>query len=98
MKINWKVRAKNPQFIALIILSVLMPVLAYMDMSFEDLTTWQALGSVLFEMVKNPFVLGTVAVSIYNAVYDPTTAGFSDSQQALGYNKPKDDKQYIKRP
>ena len=89
MKINWKVRIKNPVFWANIAVSVILPVLAHMGMSWEDLTTWAALGGVLLGAVKNPVIVVAVVVSVWNALNDPTTAGFSDSAQALTYTAPK---------
>lgn len=90
-KINWKVRLSNPQFIGQLVLSVLLPILAYMGIGLEDLTSWSALGNVLVEAVGNPFILATVGVSVYNAIVDPTTAGFGDSFRALEYDKPNKD-------
>lgn len=89
MKINLKVRFKNPVFIAQLVLSVLLPILTYMGLTVEDMTSWAVLGNALFEAVKNPYVLGLVIVSVWNALNDPTTAGVSDSKQALTYDKPK---------
>jgi phi LC3 family holin len=89
MKINWKVRIKNPLFWVQVGLAVLMPILAYMGLAAEDLTSWSILGATLFEAVKNPYVLGLVLVSVWNAVNDPTTSGVSDSTQAMTYLKPK---------
>ena len=89
MKINLKVRAKNWLFWVQVFLAVLTPILAYMGITMQDLTTWPALGNVLLEAVKNPYVLGLVAVSVWNAINDPTTAGISDSAQAMTYTKPK---------
>lgn len=86
---NWKVRFKNPLFIAQIILSVLTPILAYAGLTVKDLTTWQALGDLLMGALSNPYVLGLVVVSVFNAVTDPTTSGVKDSEQALTYAKPK---------
>ena len=91
MKINWKVRLKNPQFIAQLVLSVLVPILAYMGLSMEDLTSWPLLGGVLLDAIANPYVLGLVAVSVYNAINDPTTAGYGDSTRALSYDVPNKD-------
>jgi phi LC3 family holin len=93
MQINWKVRFKNPVFIAQLLLSVLAPILAYTGLSYADLTTWGALFDVLKQAVSNPYVLAMVAVSLYNAVTDPTTKGHKDSKQALNYQKPRKDKQ-----
>ena len=87
---NWKVRFKNPLFIAQMILAVLTPILAYAGLTVKDLTTWQALGDLLKGALSNPYVLGLVVVSVFNAVTDPTTSGVKDSEQALTYTKPKE--------
>lgn len=87
---NWKVRFKNPLFIAQMILAVLTPILAYAGLTVKDLTTWQALGDLLIGALSNPYVLGLVVVSVFNAVTDPTTSGVADSDQALTYTKPKE--------
>lgn len=87
---NWKVRFKNPLFIAQMILAVLTPILAYAGLTVKDLTTWQALGDLLMGALSNPYVLGLVVVSVFNAVTDPTTSGVADSDQALTYTKPKE--------
>ena len=87
---NWKVRFKNPLFIAQMILAVLTPILAYAGLTVKDLTTWQALGDLLIGALSNPYVLGLVVVSVFNAVTDPTTSGVKDSDQALTYTKPKE--------
>lgn len=86
---NWKVRFKNPLFIAQMILAVLTPILAYAGLTVKDLTTWKALGDLLIGALSNPYVLGLVVVSLFNAVTDPTTSGVKDSEQALTYTKPK---------
>lgn len=87
---NWKVRFKNPLFIAQMILAVLAPILAYAGLTFKDLTTWQALGDLLMGALSNPYVLGLVVVSVFNAITDPTTSGVKDSDQALTYTQPKE--------
>jgi phi LC3 family holin len=87
--INLKVRFKNPVFIAQLFLSVLTPILAYAGLTVADLTTWSALGQVLIDAIMNPYVLGLVVVSVWNALNDPTTKGLSDSAQAMTYDAPK---------
>lgn len=87
---NWKVRFKNPLFIAQMILAVLTPILAYAGLTVKDLTTWQALGDLLMGALSNPYVLGLVVVSVFNAITDPTTSGVKDSDQALAYTQPKE--------
>lgn len=89
MKINWKVRFKNPVFWVQVILAIAMPVLAYAGLSFEDITTWSILWRLAKNAFMNPYVLGLIVVSVWNSVIDPTTKGFCDSEQALGYTCPK---------
>lgn len=88
MKINWKVRFKNPMFYAQLILSILTPIMAYLGLTATDLTTWSVLGDVLLQAISNPYVLSLVIISVYNALVDPTTTGFGDSERALDYNTP----------
>lgn len=89
MKINWKVRLKNPVFWVGLAVAIVLPILTYLGMSWEDMTTWAALGDALLQAVKNPVILVSVLVSVWNAINDPTTKGLSDSAQALTYDKPK---------
>ena len=85
---NFKVRFKNPVFIVQIILAILTPILAYAGLTYQDLTTWQKLGELLLGAISNPYVLGLIAVSVWNALNDPTTAGVKDSERALTYTTP----------
>lgn len=86
---NLKVRFKNPVFIVQLILAILTPILAYAGLTMQDLTTWKTLGELLLNALGNPYVLGLIAVSVWNALNDPTTAGVTDSTQALEYDVPK---------
>ena len=88
MKINLKVRFKNPMFYVQLVLSILTPILAYSGLTATDITTWAKLGEVLFQAISNPYVLSLVFVSVYNALVDPTTSGFGDSEKALTYTLP----------
>lgn len=88
MKINWKVRRENILFIAQVVASIFVPILAYFGMNWEDMTTWAAIGNLLWQAIQNPVVVLAVAVSLFNAITDPTTKGIGDSQRALGYDKP----------
>lgn len=85
---NLKVRFKNPVFIVQIILAVLTPILAYAGLTMQDLTSWAVLGDIFIGAVKNPYVLGLIAVSVWNALNDPTTKGVTDSERAMTYTKP----------
>ena len=88
--INWKVRfnKKNILFIAQVVVSVAVPILAYFGLEAADLTTWNAIGRVFVDAIKNPYVVGMAAVSLFNAVTDPTTAGIGDSARAMKYDNP----------
>lgn len=88
MKINWKVRLKNPVFWANLAAAIVLPILAYLGLSWEDMTTWAGLGNALLEAVKSPVILVSVLVSVWNLINDPTTKGLSDSQRALTYTEP----------
>jgi phi LC3 family holin len=91
MKINWTVRIKNPIFWTNIAASIVLPILAHLGLSWNDMTTWSALGNALLSAIQNPVVVVAVIASVWNAVNDPTTAGLGDSKQALTYVEPKKD-------
>lgn len=86
---NIKVRVKNPVFWVQIFLSILTPILAYAGLTAQDLTTWAKLGEVFIMALSNPYVLGLVAVSVWNTFNDPTTKGITDSKRATEYEKPQ---------
>lgn len=91
MKINWKIRfsRKNIIFIVQVVTSVIIPVFTYFGLKASDITTWAVLYDTFMNAVKNPYVLGMMALSLFNAVTDPTTKGINDSESALGYIEPK---------
>ena len=89
MKINWKVRFKNPVFWFNLAASIFLPMLAYLGFNWEDMTSWQAVGNVLLQAVQSPVIVASVLVSVWNLLNDPTTSGLSDSSQALTYTEPK---------
>lgn len=86
--INWKVRLVNPVFWVQIIVAIVLPILAYLGLSWDDMTSWDALGGIFVEAVKNPVILASVVVSVWNAINDPTTKGLRDSDRAMGYQEP----------
>ena len=88
MKINWKVRFKNPVFWAELVVAIVLPILTHMGLNWGDITSWAALGGVLLSAIQNPVIVVAVIVSVWNALTDPTTKGFADSERALGYDKP----------
>lgn len=84
MKINWKVRLQNKPFLVSLFALLLLLVQQVATIFGFDTTVYNEQVTDLFNTVLAIFVLIGVVV-------DPTTAGASDSQQALGYNKPRDD-------
>ena len=85
---NLKVRVKNPVFWFNIALAVVAPVLAYFGLTGADFTTWEFVLETIVKAVQNPYVVFGVAVSVWNALNDPTTGGVGDSKRAMGYEKP----------
>lgn len=87
MKINWKVRIKNKVFWLALIPAVLLLVQVVAAVFGIDLNL-DALGDKLLAVVNALFAV----LTILGVVTDPTTAGVSDSKQAMEYDKPKCDK------
>ena len=85
---NWKIRIKNPSFWVSVVIAIVTPVLAYFGLTAQDMTSWSAIWDVIVQAVSNPYVLLMAAVSVYNAIVDPTTTGVTDSSRALQYNTP----------
>lgn len=84
MKINWKVRLKNKNFWITLIPTVLLlvqPILALLGVDID----LGEIGNALLAIVDGVFVL----LALLGIVTDPTTAGMSDSEQAMTYDKPK---------
>ena len=83
MKIDWSVRFKNPTFIVSLLVGVFLPILTYYGMNWNEMTTWNAIWDLLVEAIKNPVVVVSVIVSVYNAIIDPTTKGISDAEKNI---------------
>ncbi|WP_294468633.1 phage holin [uncultured Anaerofustis sp.] len=64
----------NVVFVVQILLAIFTPILAYAGITAENLTTWGALFDLIKMALSNPYVLGLVAVSVWNAVNNPTTS------------------------
>ena len=82
--INWKVRIKNKMFWVALIPAVLLLAQAVAAVFGFTLDLGE-LGNQLLTVVNAVF--GVMAV--LGVVTDPTTAGVSDSAQALTYDSPK---------
>ena len=84
MNINWKVRFANKDFWMTFIPALLLLITVVAEV-FGFTLDLGDLGNKLLEVVKAVFLL----LSILGIVNDPTTAGTSDSTQAMTYQKPK---------
>ncbi len=87
MKINWKVRLKNPYFW----IGLFGVIMSSLGAKPEDFTSWSLVWEEVTNVVSNPFLFISVILAIIGVVTDPTTKGVCDSTQALGYTKPRDD-------
>lgn len=86
-KINWRVRLANKNFWLAFIPALALAVQAILKV-FEIEYDFGNLVNNLIVVVNTVFAL----LVIVGVVNDPTTAGLSDSEQALDYNKPKENK------
>ena len=87
MKINWRVRIKSKTFWLAVIPAVLLLIQAVAAVFGYTLDLGD-LGNRLVDVVNTLFAV----LTMIGVVTDPTTAGISDSQQALTYTEPKEDK------
>ena len=85
LKLNTKVRIKNPWFW----IGVVSVIIAAMGIEPEMFTSWAIVWEAIVDLFTNPFRLFTVAIAVLGIFIDPTTAGASDSEQAMTYTSPK---------
>ena len=84
MQINWKVRFQNKTFLTGLISLVVVFIYDLLQLlEIAPAVTQSAVMQVVEGILT---ILGMVGV-----IADPTTAGLSDSKQAMTYNAPKQD-------
>lgn len=84
MKINWKVRIKNKNFWITAIPAAVLLVQAILAVFGVTIDAGE-IGNKLLIVVDAAFAL-LVGLGV---LIDPTTAGLSDSEQAMTYQTPK---------
>ena len=84
--INWKVRLASKTFWLALIPALLLLVQA-IAAAFGFTLELEGIEARLLDLVNAVFAV----LVILGIVNDPTTAGLSDSQQAMSYTKPKED-------
>lgn len=83
MKINWKVRLKNPMFW----LTVIPAVITFV---YTVLGAFDVVPALSQDVVVNIVTAIITALTTIGVLIDPTTKGVGDSERALGYDKPND--------
>ncbi len=86
MKINWKVRLKNKTFWLAIVPALLLVVQTVASL-FGYAWDFVVLNQQIAAIINAVFAV----LAILGVVTDPTTAGVTDSDRAMGYDKPKKD-------
>ena len=85
MKINWKVRFKNKVFLA----SFFSLLIGF---TFSMLQLFEVYPPITENQVLNIVNQALTFLGLIGVVTDPTTAGLGDSERALSYDKPWNDK------
>ena len=83
MKINFKVRAKNPVFWLTVIPAVVTLV-------YTILGAFDVVPSLSQDVVVNIVTTLISALTTVGVLIDPTTKGVGDSERALEYDAPND--------
>lgn len=83
MQINWKLRIKNKVTLTAIVLGVVGIV-------YKVLAMLGIVPSISENDVVEVVMLVIELLVLLGVVVDPTTAGVSDSQQAMNYEKPRE--------
>lgn len=83
MQINWKLRLKNKVTLTAIILGVV-------GIAYKILAMLGIVPAISENEVVEVVLLVIELLVLLGVVVDPTTAGASDSQQAMSYDKPRE--------
>ncbi|MCM1364398.1 MAG: phage holin [Faecalibacterium sp.] len=83
MKINWKVRLKNPVFWLTAIPSIVAVV-------YTILGLFGVVPTVTEDTILNAVTAIITVLSAVGVLVDPTTKGVQDSDRAMTYDEPSD--------
>lgn len=83
MNVNWRIRFKNPVFLAQLVCAIVMPLIIGVGATWEQMTTFQMLFETIAAGLSNPVVVVAMISSVWACITDPTTSGTSDSFSAL---------------
>lgn len=82
--INWKLRLKNKTTL----IALLTAVVAFI---YQTLGLFKIVPSISADEILKVAGLAINVLVLLGIVVDPTTKGITDSEQAKGYDKPKED-------
>ena len=85
MNMNIKVRIKNPWFWV----GVASVAVTAIGVDPQTFTSWAAVWEGIKSVLSNPVQLVTMCLAVLSVFIDPTTAGVTDSDNALTYTAPK---------
>ena len=81
MKMNWKVRFKNPTWLTMFISLIIGFV-------FNILKMFDVVPKITENQIMEVVSQILTFLGLIGVLVDPTTAGIGDSQRALGYTEP----------
>lgn len=84
MKINWKVRFKNPTWLTMF-LSLIV------GFTFNILKMFDIVPAITENQIMEVISQVLTFLGLIGVLVDPTTAGLSDSERAMGYAEPWQD-------
>lgn len=82
--INWKLRLKNKTTLIALLTAVVALI-------YQTLGLFKIVPSISADDVLKVAGLAVNVLVLLGIVVDPTTKGITDSEQAKGYDKPKED-------
>lgn len=82
--INWKLRLKNKTTLIALLTAVVALI-------YQTLLLFKIVPSITADDVLKVAGLAVNVLVLLGIVVDPTTKGITDSEQAKGYDKPKED-------
>ena len=85
MNMNIRVRVRNPWFWV----GVLSVAITAIGVDPQTFTSWAAVWEGIKAVLSNPVQLVTMCLAVLSVFIDPTTAGVTDSDNALTYTAPK---------
>ena len=82
--INWKVRFQSKEFLSSLIALLLVLANQIAHIFGVDIT-------IISQEITNVLETVLTILGLMGVIHDPTTKGFSDSEQAMNYDSPRKD-------